>query len=157
MTNDLSQADAPGRAVELFADGHNCAQAVLGAVAPRLGLDQDTAVRLATGFGVGLSMGETCGAVSGAVMALGLAHGGGGPDATAAKLDTYALAGEFFDAFSREHGSLRCRVLIGCDPSTPEGLRLAKAEDRFAAVCTRMVASAAAIVAAMLDDRSVTG
>jgi C_GCAxxG_C_C family probable redox protein len=152
MTDDMNRQTVAARAESLFAGGHNCAQAVLGALAPRLGLDRDTAVRLATGFGIGLSMGETCGAVSGAVMALGLAHGGGGPEGTEAKLATYALAGEFLEAFARDHGSVRCRELIGCDPSTPEGLRLAKAEDRFAAVCAPLVAHAVALVADMLGS-----
>jgi len=141
------------QAVQLFSDGHNCAQAVLGALAPDLGLDRETAVRLATGFGIGLSMGETCGAVSGAVLALGLAYGGGGPHGIAAKLDTYARAGEFFDAFTQVHGSLCCRKLLGCDPSTPEGMLVAKTEDRFATICAGVVATAAALAAEMLTER----
>ncbi len=144
---------ASRQAVQLFADRCNCAQAVFGTFAPKLGLDRSAAIRLATGFGVGLAMGQTCGAVSGAVMALGLAHGGGGPDGDEAKGLTYALAGEFFDAFRAAHGSVCCRELIGCDPSTPEGLRLARAEDRFSRICEGVVAHAAAIVADMLSGR----
>lgn len=153
MTHGRTRTEASEEAVRLFADGHNCAQAVLGAFARELCLDRDTAVRLATGFGVGLSMAETCGAVSGAVMVLGLACGGGGPQGREAKSATYALAGEFFEAFAAAHGSLRCRDLIGCDPSTPEGLRLANAEGRFTAICAGLVASAAALASDLLDER----
>ena len=153
MADGVTEDAISRQAVELFSDGHNCAQAVLGALAPELGLDRETAVRLATGFGIGLSMGETCGAVSGAVLALGLAYGGGGPHGIAAKLDTYARAGEFFDAFSQVHGSLCCRELLGCDPSTPEGMLVAKTEDRFTSVCAGLVATAAAVAAEMLAQR----
>ncbi|MEF3697657.1 C-GCAxxG-C-C family protein [Desulfolutivibrio sp.] len=154
MTDDGTRENASHEAVRLFTDGHNCAQAVLGALAPGLGLDRETAVRLATGFGIGLSMGETCGAVSGAVLALGLASGGGGPGGTEAKLATYALAGEFFDAFVQVRGGLRCRELIGCDPSTPEGMLMARTEDRFGTICSGLVGTAAAIAAEMLAKRS---
>lgn len=154
MTDDGNRENASREAVRLFADGHNCAQAVLGALAPGLGLDRETAVRLATGFGVGLSMGETCGAVSGAILAIGLAYGGAGPDGTEAKLATYALAGEFFDAFAKVHGGLRCRELIGCDPSTPEGMLVARTEGRFGSICAGLVGTAAAIAADMLATRS---
>ncbi len=154
MTDDEEKGTAARAALALFADGHNCAQAVLGALAPRLGLDRDAAVRLATGFGIGQSMGETCGAVCGAVMALGLAFGGGGPDGTGAKKTVYALAGEFFDAFRVAHGSLRCRELIGCDPSTPEGYAVAVRDNLFVSVCAPLVTDAADIVETMLAVRA---
>ncbi len=150
---DEDKKGAAGReALTLFADGHNCAQAVFAALAPRFGLDRDAAVRLATGFGVGQSMGETCGAVSGAVMALGLAYGGGGPDKSPEKKATYALAGRFFEAFRAAHGSVCCRELIGCDPSTPEGYAMAARDNLFVSVCVPLVVDAATIVEAMLAD-----
>jgi C_GCAxxG_C_C family probable redox protein len=61
------------RALKLFSDGnkYNCAQAVLGAFCEESGLDINIAFKLANGFGGGIRCGETCGAVSGAVMAIG--------------------------------------------------------------------------------------
>ncbi len=140
-----------------FANGYNCAQAVLMALAGRFGLDTATAARLATGFGVGMGRGGTCGAVSGAVMALGLAGGGGGPDGAAAKAATYARARDFYARFMDRHGALICRDLIGLDPSTPEGLAQARQEGRFQTICSRLVADAAALVAAMLDAKDGSG
>ena len=128
-----------------FASGYNCSQSVLMAFCGPLGLDAATAVRLATGFGVGMARGGSCGAVSGAVMALGLFGGGGGRDGAQAKAATYACVREFYRAFQALHGSLACRELIGLDPSTPEGLATANAECRFRTVCLPLVRDAAAI------------
>ena len=137
-------------AVEHFASGCNCSQAVLASFAQRLGLDTPTAIRLATGFGVGMARGGACGAVTGAVMVLGLAGGGGGPGGAAAKTATYARVKEFYDQFIDRHGSIICRDLLGLDPSTPQGLEQARREQRFQTVCSRFVADAAALVETML-------
>lgn len=147
----MAEQDIARIASEHFAAGCNCAQAVLRCFADRYGLDADTAVRLATGFGVGLGRGGACGAVSGAVMVLGLAGGGAGPDGAAAKAATYARAREFYDRFLERHGSLICRDLMELDPSTPDGLELARREGRFTARCSRFVGDAAAIVATMIQ------
>lgn len=145
-------ADVATVAAGYFKAGYNCSQSVLMALCGRFGLDDCLAVRLATGFGVGMGRGEACGAVSGAVMALGLFGGGGGPDGAAAKAATYARVQEFQRRFSDRHGSLRCRDLIGLDPSTPEGLGQARREGRFQSVCLPLVRTAAAIVAEVMDD-----
>ncbi len=51
-------------ASEKFLSGFNCAQSVLWTFAPRLGLDPDTALKIACGFGAGMGRREeVCGAV----------------------------------------------------------------------------------------------
>lgn len=138
-------------AVGHFAAGYNCSQSVLMALCGRYGLDEATAVRLATGFGVGMGRGGACGAVSGAVMALGLFGGGGGPDGAAARAATYDRAREFYRCFIDRHGSLICRDLIGLDPSTPDGLKQARREGRFHSVCIDLVRDAAGIAADIMS------
>jgi C_GCAxxG_C_C family probable redox protein len=60
----------------LFTEHDNCAQSVFFPLARQLGMDADLAFRIAAPFGGGIShMGEVCGAVSGALMAIGLARG----------------------------------------------------------------------------------
>lgn len=137
-------------AVGHFASGCNCSQAVLASFAQRLGLETPMAIRLATGFGVGMARGGACGAVTGAVMVLGLAGGGGGPGGAAAKTATYARVKEFYDQFIDRHGSIICRDLLGVDPSTPQGLEQARREQRFQTICSKFVADAAALVETML-------
>ncbi|MCJ7610636.1 MAG: C-GCAxxG-C-C family protein, partial [Candidatus Aminicenantes bacterium] len=96
------------RAIGLFRQGYNCSQAVLAAFAPRLGLERDKAFRLAQSFGAGLArLGETCGAVTGALMVIGLKYGKVRAKDEAAKEKTYRLVREFMDRFRSRHGSLR--------------------------------------------------
>ena len=144
-------SEAADAALGHFAAGYNCGQSVLMALCGPLGLEAATAARLATGFGVGMARGDVCGALSGAVMALGLYGGGGGRDGAAAKAATYARAREFCDLFQELHGGLACRDLIGLDPSTPEGLEQARRERRFHSVCLPLVRDAVTIVQKIMD------
>jgi len=79
----------PEHAVARFNDGCLCSQSVLTTFAPRFGLPLDTAMRIATPFGSGIaSTGEMCGAVSGALMVIGLAHGAADAEDQQAKEET---------------------------------------------------------------------
>ncbi len=63
-----------------FSSGYNCAQSVLWAVAPRLNLDGETALKIACGLGAGIGRSqEVCGAVTGGILALGMKFGRGRP------------------------------------------------------------------------------
>ena len=63
------------KATTLHESGSNCCQAVLGACCDHWNMDEDTAYRLGAFFGGGMRRGEVCGAVTGALMALGLEYG----------------------------------------------------------------------------------
>jgi C_GCAxxG_C_C family probable redox protein len=129
----------------------NCAQAVFSAFAPSLGLDDETALRLASPFGGGISRrGEICGAVSGALMALGLAHGSSTPEG---KEEIYQLGQEFLQRFEAGHRSILCRQLLGADISTPEGHARARDAGVFQSVCPFVVREAAQIVHEMLAEK----
>ena len=109
--------DRSEEAKENFLAGMNCAQAVLCAFADRCGLDRDTALKLASGFGAGLArQREVCGAVSGMCMAADLIRGPGEGTDKAAKDEHYAFIRGLCDAFRAETGSIICRELLGLDP-----------------------------------------
>jgi len=108
-------------AVELFENGCACSQPVLGAFTDRLEFDHDEAMRIAAGFAGGMRMGEVCGAVTGAYMALSLAHCTGECTTAEGRKVAYAALEAFTGAFKRRHGSVLCRDLLGCDISTAEG------------------------------------
>jgi C_GCAxxG_C_C family probable redox protein len=140
------------RAAVVFTEGFNCAQAVFSTVAEDLGLDAETAARTATAFGGGMArMGATCGAVTGAFMAIGLARGNDLPADKEAKEKAYALASEFVERFKARHGSIVCRELLGCDIGTPQGHERAKALGLFDTVCSKLVADSVEIIEAMLS------
>ncbi len=146
----MNEAD---KARELFNSGCACSQAVFGAFAPELGLDEETAVRLSAGFAGGMRTADVCGAVTGAYMALGLANTANGCRSAQARGATYKAMGEFREAFVAKHGSIVCRELLGCDISTPEGAAEAGEKNLFATRCLGYVGDAAEIVSGMVSRR----
>jgi C_GCAxxG_C_C family probable redox protein len=144
MTQPTHPADPVAAAEGHFSGTHNCAQAVLAAFSPLHGLDAQTAARLATAFGGGISRrGEMCGAVSGALIVLGLAQGAATPEA---KEKVYALAQEFMRRFNAASGGVLCRDLLQVDISTPAGLQKAHESGITRQVCPAAVRQAALIL-----------
>ena len=138
------------KAAKLFTEGRNCAQAVLGGFCEPLGLAPSDAARLATGLGGGMGrMGGTCGAVTGAILTLGLAHGGADPLDRDARGKCYAQVQEFAKRFTARNGSTACRDLLGCDISTAEGFEEAKRRGVLDTVCRKAVRDAAEILEEM--------
>jgi C_GCAxxG_C_C family probable redox protein len=138
-------------AVSLFQKGFSCSQALLAAYGDCFGLDREVALRIAAGFGGGMGrMANTCGAVTGAFMLIGLRHGGMTTEDRQAKAKTQGLVREFAKRFSACHESLVCRELLGCDISTPEGRKTAKEKQLTTTICPTLVKSAAQILEEML-------
>ena len=129
-------------ATQRFNDGFNCAQAVFSAFSERDGISQEKALKVAAAFGAGIARrGEMCGAVSGALMAIGWRHGATKSEDQAAKEKTYALSQEFMRRFKALHGSLECRDLLGVDLSTPEGMKEVKEKHLASTVCPNSCAT----------------
>jgi C_GCAxxG_C_C family probable redox protein len=144
----------PERADQLHAQGANCAQAVAACFAEDLGADRALVLRLATGFGGGMGRtGGTCGALTGAFMALGIAFGMTEPGDQAAKERTYALVAEASRRFRERTGALTCRDLLGLDLGKPEDLQAAKDRGVFKTQCAGYVKTAAGIVEELLREQ----
>lgn len=140
-------------AARAFDGGLNCAQAVASVFAADFGLDEETVRKLACGFGGGLAHTDrTCGAVSGAVLVLGIARGTAVPGDREGKERCYALVREFIRRFTARHGSVNCTELVGFDLSGPRGLEAARAAGVFSERCTGYVADAAGIVEEILKE-----
>ena len=77
MENTMTEA----RADALMEDGFHCSQCVFPYAAFRLGMDRDEALRLSAGLGGGCFHGDSCGAVTGAAMALSIVFGFDRPNA----------------------------------------------------------------------------
>jgi C_GCAxxG_C_C family probable redox protein len=151
MESDVNMCK-PDCAVECFNNGFNCAQAVFSTYCGQLGLDKTTALKVAGGFGGGMGyIGETCGAVTGAFMLIGLKHGKIHSDDNNAKERTYALIKEFTKQFKDINGSVKCTELLGYDMSTPEGLKAAREANLWSTVCAKLVRDSAQIVEGLLD------
>jgi C_GCAxxG_C_C family probable redox protein len=130
-------------AVGLFRGNFNCAQSVFSTFAPEFGLDRETALKIATPFGGGLShMREVCGAVAGALMVIGLKCGMSQEDNLQAKERSYALCQDFATRFTARHESINCHKLIVYDLGNPDEYEAAKEENVYENVCTNLVRDA---------------
>ena len=112
--------DAAQRSRSLFSSGYYCAESVLMAIGDVYNVESELIPRIATGFcsGVARTSGQ-CGAISGAIMGLGLVTGRDSPDEPIEEI--YALVRELIERFEDRFGSRNCQQLTGCDLSTPEG------------------------------------
>lgn len=94
--------------------------------------------------------GETCGAVTGALMVIGLNHAKTRKDDDDSRERAYALAQEFMDAFRDRNRSLLCREILGVDVSTPDGIAAVRERDLFRTVCPKFVSDSAEILKRLL-------
>jgi C_GCAxxG_C_C family probable redox protein len=139
------------RAKAMFKEGFSCSQAILAAFSDEFGLPRETALRISQGFGGGMArMAETCGALTGAFMVIGLKNGRTQAKDDAAKEKTYALCQELVRRFRARHGSLRCKELLGSDIGTPEGAKIARNEKLHDDLCPHLIVSAAEILEDLL-------
>jgi len=134
-------------AAEFFRTGFLCSQAVLAAFCGSYGLERHSALKIASGLGSGMRCAEICGAVSGAVLVIGLKYGYTDAKDRTAKKSCDVKVEEFLRVFTeRNKGRILCRDILGCDVTTPEGRQKALDEKLFTTVCVDMVVSAAAIL-----------
>ncbi len=140
------------KAVEKFKGGLNCSQAIVATYGSALGLDEETAVKVAAAFGGGMGhTGKMCGAITGAMMVIGLHCNKDACSTAQAKARSYALASELIKTFQTRHVYTNCKDLIGQDLSTDEGMRTAREDDLFGTLCAAFVYSAAKILEELLD------
>ena len=144
--------DHAEKARELFYSGYNCAQSVFCAFCDEMGLELETAARLSSSFGGGVGrLRELCGALSGALMALGFLRGYAGPTDAQAKTAHYARVRELAGQFQAMNGSYLCRELLKDVKTTPGGIPEARTAEYYATrPCPRLVGEAAALLEAML-------
>ena len=147
----MSRADSA--AENMTAERMNCAQSVLTAYCPELGLDLSQALKVAIGFGGGMGRtGNTCGAVTGAYMVLGLRQDVTPENTTQIKTRAYQLVKDFNRKFIEKNGSIMCRDLLGCDLSTAEGQAYAKEKGLTKTVCPCLVGDSIEILEEMNEE-----
>ncbi len=130
-----------------FEKGFHCAPAILSTYSKQFGLDKALALKIACGFGAGIGrMGRTCGAVTGALMVIGLKHGQVNLADQESSQRTYTLVREFINRFITTHGSIECKELIGYDLSDSSELSMARDSGVFQKKCPGFVYDAACIL-----------
>ncbi len=141
--------DKVQESVSVFQSGFNCAQAILRAYGPEYGLSALDSLKVSCGFGGGIRRGHVCGAVTGALMVLGLRYGPKDVSDKSAKEGVYSKVTEYCRRYEARCDSIICRELLGCDISTEEGMEFARKNNLFDTVCPRMVETSAEILEEM--------
>ena len=137
-----------------FDEGFNCAQAVFSVYNEQLGMDRVTALKLPCGLGGGMGhLAETCGAVTGAFLLIGLKYGKYKAEDALSKEKTYEVVREFADKFKELHGSIKCRELLGCDVGTSEGRAEMAEKGLYKTLCRGLVADSAKLIEEILERK----
>jgi C_GCAxxG_C_C family probable redox protein len=119
------------------------------AVCQHLGIQHEVIPGIATAFGGGIGgTGSVCGALVGAVMAIGIRHGRRHPSERDAR--AYALTQELRRRFEAEMGHIDCRALTGMDLTTPEGVKRFYRSDVPLKVCLPAAGAAYQIATELL-------
>jgi C_GCAxxG_C_C family probable redox protein len=131
------------QAVENFKNGLNCAQTVLAAFCDDLAFDRSAALSVTAGFGSGMGrLQQTCGAVTGAFMAIGVYNSKKYDSNADRKAKSTEMVQAFNKAFIAAHKTTSCRELLNYDISTDEGLRVARENNLFGTVCVKCIKDA---------------
>jgi len=138
-------------AVQCLTSGFNCSQAVFSTYCSELGLKPEMALRIAGGFGGGMGISETCGAVTGAFMLIGLKYGNVNVDDKVNKRKTKLLVTEFTRRFIELNNSVKCKELLAYDISIPEEMSIVREKKLFSTLCPKLVKDSSEIIEELLE------
>ena len=142
------------KALEHFKGSYNCSQSVLKAILEHKGIQIGSATDFASGFGAGITYsGQQCGAISGAIMAIGILEGLTNSDVRKHKSITYKRSSELHRRFKEEFGSIICDELTGIDMSDSQKLKEMNDVGHFDEVCPKFLESSVRIVMDMFTDQ----
>ncbi|MDR3268096.1 MAG: C-GCAxxG-C-C family protein [Tannerella sp.] len=127
--------------LEQFSQGFDCSQIVLAEVAENNGLDAVTARRVSACFGGGMWCAGCCGALTGALMAVGLKYGHAVPQETDKKDRALTVMGQLRKKFVEKYRSTECKDILGHDLSIPEEMQQILDKGLIAGVCPGVICS----------------
>ncbi len=135
------------KAIGYFRNKFNCAQSTFTVFGQDYGLSENDCLKVSCGFGAGMGRQQlTCGAVTGAMMALGMRFGKALNDPEENKSETYNKTRQLFNEFAKINGSTSCRQLLnGLDMNDPDDLEIIKKLGLFQTSCEKYVGDAVRI------------
>lgn len=143
MQNKNTKNIFVSNAQNLFDEGYACSQSVLLAFAEHFELDESTAKRISATFGGGMGrLRETCGAVTGGFMVLGLAFGNEVPNDMDTKLNSYKKVRELNKLVIDIHSTSNCRQLLIKHANEQQ----VKDRKHHKLICRKVVADATGLV-----------
>ena len=140
-------------ATEYFKNSFNCSQSVLAAFAPEMGVSAESCMKIACAFGGGMGRQQlTCGAVTAALMVLGLKYGKGLNDENSKKMKTYEMSIAFMNEFKMNHKSINCRELLNGLDMISDSQKINELQ-LFETLCPKLVADAVVIAEKLLQEK----
>lgn len=132
--------DRVAEALELFTSGYHCSQAVLATFSEEMELSRETALKIACPFGGGFGgYGRTCGALTGAMMVIGLKYGTTKATDLEAKKMSREKTRELIQTFEKTHGTSICNELVGFDRCNLSGTDLMIKVPIFYKTCPKLL------------------
>lgn len=146
------------KAMALFEEGYNCAQAVFLAFEDLHGIDRKTAAALSSSFGGGMGrLREVCGSVSGMFMTAGVLYGYDDPKDREAKAEHYARIQELAGLFEQQNGSIVCRELLGLSVKRESPVPQERTKEYYKKrPCRELVGGAAEILEHYIEEHPIT-
>ena len=141
------------KALDYFSQKLHCSQSVLAAFAQECGITEEQALKLGSCFGGGMRKGEVCGAVTGALMVLGLLYGQKAAGDTEGRLSSNKVNDLMMDRFKEKCGSYICNDLLGCDITSEKGHQYCVDNKLFTEFCPKMVAAAVEVVEEIINSQ----
>ena len=148
MTKDESVDLAASKAEE----GWLCSEAVLQALAEAWNISSELIPKVATGFAAGMGRsGEVCGAVSGAILGLGLRYGRNTLEETPPDTRPHWYATELAREMKERHGSVTCHGILGLDLQDPEDMKRYYELDHWNTTCRDLIREATSLAYEILQ------
>ncbi len=141
------------KALAYFSNHFNCSQSVFTVFGEELGMSENDCLKVACAFGGGMGRQQhTCGAVTGALMVLGMKFGKALNDDEAKKKETYTKTVEFFKEFEKRNGSTTCKALLqNLDMNNEADLKKINELNLFEINCEKYVADAVEIAEKLMN------
>jgi C_GCAxxG_C_C family probable redox protein len=139
-------------AEDCFSSGLYCAESALLALADAQGIDSELLPRIASAFCSGMARTcGTCGALTGAMMGIGLALGRS--EANQSLQPAYVATQRLVREFEQAFGTRACHELLGCDLATAEGQAFFR-DNRLGERCLKYTGTAAEMAARIISETS---
>lgn len=130
-------------ALKKFNNGYNCCQSILTAYKNYLDISEKQAIKISSGFGGGMQKGEVCGAVTGAIMIIGL-HYNNKTDLVKNKVK------QFLDTYEKQQGSVLCKDILAYDISNENDYKIIKQKNLFKTKCPQAIKNSILVLETVL-------
>ena len=150
----MNKEEAIQRSMKYVDEGFLCVEAVLKTLADLKGLQSEYIPGIASGMAAGVARtSQICGAVTGAILGLGLWFGRSEPIQSERR--PYWYSREFIERWNKSHPNTNCSGMLGVDLDTPEGYSEFGKENMWENKCKRFIREAVGLAYDILVEEGV--